>query len=191
MSAQTMAYPRAQSRQRTTARASAKAPRRSAAASRTSRDQARSSRAEKDGRNAGSARKERASRGPRLTRADVADFASRHRLPLAVVLVALVLVAALYGPTCDLYRAWRTTSTREAELSQIEDSNDAYQAEIDRLQTREGIEDEARRRGYVADGETSVVVEGLEETSDDADATTDDTPWYLRLGDTIFGYEAE
>lgn len=188
-----MAYPRAQSRRRADAYPAAKDPRRPDRAGRTStRSEARSARSAKRGASATPSGQERAARKLRWTRADALDFASRHRLPLAVALAVIVSVAALYGPTCDLYRAWRIETTREAQLSQINDSNASYQSDIDRLQTREGIEDEARKRGYVEDGETSVVVEGLEDTSAQDDAiTADDTPWYLRVGDVIFRYEAE
>ena len=188
-----MTYPRVQSRPRAGARAFAKASGRSAASARGSaRSQSRSARVQRDARvSARPERKERPAKVPRPTREGILDFVSRHRMPLAVILTVLVAFAMLYGPACDLYRSWRTETTREAELSQINASNDAYLAEIDRLQTREGIEDEARRRGYVAEGETGVVVDGLDDSDADDAAQADDTPWYLSVGDVIFGYEED
>ena len=71
-------------------------------------------------------------------------------------------------------------------------------AEVDRLQSREGIEDEARKRGYVLPGEQPVMVEGLEVddrgTADSSasavQSRSDDNPWYIDVLDFIFSYEA-
>ena len=104
----------------------------------------------------------------------------------AVVLFALFF----YGPVKGLYQAWRTEGVRQEQLAELSSSNEAYQQEIDRLQTREGIEDEARRRGYVAEGETSIVVEGGEEDDGSTEESTgDETPWYLHVADFIFRYD--
>lgn len=134
---------------------------------------------------------ERAARTAKWARVDALEFASRHRAPLLALLAVVLFALFFYGPVKGLYQAWRTEGVRQEQLAELSLSNEAYQQEIDRLQTREGIEDEARRRGYVAEGETSIVVEGLEGMGEDADAAAaDDTPWYLRVADFIFQYEA-
>ena len=38
------------------------------------------------------------------------------------------------------------------------------QSQVDSLMTREGIEDEARRRGYVSEGDTPVDMSGVDDT---------------------------
>lgn len=113
----------------------------------------------------------------------------RWRVPLIALAVAAVVALALYEPARGLYSAWRTQGIREAQLEQLNESNEEYRSDIDRLQSREGIEEEARKRGYVTEGETSVIVEGLPE--DDSSSADDaaENPWYIGLLDTIFRYE--
>ena len=75
------------------------------------------------------------------------------------------------------------------ELAELAKTNEQYQSDIDRLQSREGIEDEARRRGYVAEGESEIVVDGTLPTDADQDGARDEgIPWYLALGDFVFQY---
>ena len=58
--------------------------------------------------------------------------------------------------------------------------------------SEEGIKDEARRHGYVEEGETRIVVEGAEEEgSQTDDAQDDEVPWYLRVGDFVFQYHED
>ena len=190
MSTGTIAYPR--SRPRPSERADrpsvARAARKSERTAERTRKPARAVKKKAPSRARGSVA-ERASRRAKWTRADLLDFASRHRVPLLAVAGVLLFLLFFYGPAKGLYQAWRTEGIRQAELSELTATNETYQQDIDRLQTREGIEDEARRRGYVAEGEKSIVVEGLE-TEEDAQAESDgETPWYLRLTDTIFQYE--
>ena len=123
------------------------------------------------------------------TRKAVRHALARRRAPLVVAAALLLLVLFFYGPVKGLYQAWRTEGIRQAQLSGLTEENDSYQQDIDRLQTREGVEDEARRRGYVAEGETSIVVEGLDTSEDAQEEGTSETPWYLRVTDTIFQYE--
>lgn len=115
-------------------------------------------------------------------------FLGAHRVPAICCLVAAVVVAALYGPACDLYRAWRDNGVKAAEASALTAESEEVQGDIDTLMTEDGIKDEARRRGYVDEGETRIVVEGGEEQDDPADAQADETPWYLGVGDFIFQY---
>ena len=117
------------------------------------------------------------------------DFADRFRTALVVIAVLLIIFAALYAPAQGLYCAWRDRGVQQEELAELTKTNEQYQSDIDRLQTREGIEDEARRRGYVAEGESEIVVDGtLPEDGQQDDSAAEGLPWYLALGDFVFQY---
>lgn len=127
----------------------------------------------------------------------VLAWAMGHRaLSIAfVVIVALVLM--LYPPIKALYGASRTNALLSSQLSSVTATNDTLQGEVDNLMTREGIEDEARRRGYVAEGDTPVDMSGVEDSggaSSDSTVSTDESapaasdPWYVSALDFIFGY---
>lgn len=109
---------------------------------------------------------------------------------LALVVVTL---AMLYRPTRGLYIAWRTGYMLESRREALAEENRELEAEVELLMTREGIEDAARRHGYVMPGETSVRVEGLEEEpAPEPDGEVEqDIPWYIRLGDVLFFYEED
>ena len=193
MSTGTIAYPRSR------ARSGERSVSRATASPGTRKGQRAPQQGRKSARDAGRARSsasrarasvsERADRGAKRGRENALGFVSRHRAPLAVVAALLLLVLFFYGPVKGLYQAWRTEGIRQAQLSGLTEENDSYQQDIDRLQTREGVEDEARRRGYVAERETSIVVEGLDASEDAQEESTSETPWYLRVTDTIFQYE--
>lgn len=193
MSTGTIAYPRSRARsgERSVSRATASpGTRKGQRAPQQGRKSARDAgRARSSASRARGAASERAARRVRWGREDALGFVSRHRAPLAVVAALLLLVLFFYGPVKGFYQAWRTEGIRQAQLSGLTEENDSYQQDIDRLQTREGVEDEARRRGYVAEGETSIVVEGLDTSEDAQEESTSETPWYLRVTDTIFQYE--
>lgn len=122
----------------------------------------------------------------------IGDFVINFRVIVVAVLALLALVVTMYGPAQTYYKAWRAGLDLQSQLDELNASNDQYESDIRSLQTREGIEDEARKRGYVSDGETKVVVEGTstnDETSDAASSdTTSDLPWYIELGDKVFHY---
>ena len=117
------------------------------------------------------------------------DFAGRFRVALVVAAVLIVILVALYAPAQGLYVAWREQGVCQAQLAELNEANEGYQQDIDRLQTREGIEDEARRRGYVAEGETELVVEGLPESDAGTDEPAQEVPWYIAVADFIFQYK--
>lgn len=130
-----------------------------------------------------------------LPRNFVGWVAHHRRLVVALGVVALVMVA-LYGPAQRYYVALRRSGDLEAEAAYLDEDNQALLDDLSRLQTREGIEDEARRRGYTYENETSIEVNGV---SDDASAAQDATdqgfsaadieqPWYVRVLDFIFVY---
>ncbi|MBM6775390.1 hypothetical protein H9X80_07520 [Olsenella profusa] len=103
------------------------------------------------------------------------------------------MVAALYGPAKDCYGAWRRNASLQETQSQQSSEQAELQGDVSALMTEEGIKDEARRRGYVDEGETGVVVKGLSDDSDAADdaGPSEETPWYLAVGDFIFQYHGE
>lgn len=119
----------------------------------------------------------------------VAD-SSKLRVPIIVAVVILVVLVTLYSPAKDLYCAMREQSANQLVLDDLNASIDEYQGDIDRLQTEEGIEDEARRRGYVTEGESGVTAVGLPE-DDDEEVVEEELPWYLSLGDFVFQYHEE
>ena len=117
----------------------------------------------------------------------IGSFVMNFRVALLVLALFVGLVLAMYGPAKTYYCAWRKGQDLQAQLDEYNASNDQYKADIQGLQTREGIEDEARRRGYVSEGETKVVVEGLDEGADGSDQQAEQ-PWYIELGDKVFHY---
>lgn len=114
------------------------------------------------------------------------------------VLIVTLTAVMLFAPLRDLYIANRRLDTLQATYDALLAENDTIRTELESLQSREGIENEARARGYVEPGETKVVVNGLPEDERDpaADAVhdielPDDRPWYVRTLDAVFGYEPE
>ncbi|MDO5107290.1 MAG: septum formation initiator family protein, partial [Coriobacteriaceae bacterium] len=132
----------------------------------------------------------RATKREKVKRAPDPEF--RRRLVIALVVVAAVLIM-LYRPTRDLYIAWRTGYVLQERYDALAEENAELSEEVDRLMTREGIEDEARKRGYVMPGETSVKVEGLEgEPAEEPDEGTEsELPWFIHVGDFIFFYRED
>lgn len=112
-----------------------------------------------------------------------------YRRPLIVLAVILVVVAALYAPARTYYSAWRTNGILQSSKDAIDQSNSAYESDNSRLMSSEGIQDEARKRGYVSEGETGVKVEGLDESSSSSDLSSDSDPWYITVLDFVFSYQ--
>lgn len=121
----------------------------------------------------------------------VGGFYASHKLLCIVVGVLVAAAVLLYGPAATYYRAWRAGLDLQAQYDALAQSNDQIQQQNDALLTREGIEEEARRRGYVGAGETGVVVEGLPDDSASSFDATPEYPWYVGVGDVIFGYEGQ
>lgn len=116
-----------------------------------------------------------------------------------IVIGAIALVAvALYGPARDNYIAYRTSEALSSQLNTINSNNESLRSDVNSLQSREGIEDAARQRGYVTDGDTGVSVTGLTSQESTTDAVTESgsettasaSPWYIDVFDFIFGYQA-
>lgn len=169
-------------------RGSRSASGRPAAAARTSR------RAERPERHNATARVEAARQAKDAVAAKAAavgGFYASHKLLCIVVGVLVAAAVLLYGPAATYYRAWRAGLDLQAQYDALAQSNDQIQQQNDALLTREGIEEEARRRGYVGAGETGVVVEGLPDDSTSSSDATLEYPWYVGVGDVIFGYERQ
>lgn len=124
-------------------------------------------------------------------------FVGAHRLPVIIAAVVIAAVVMLYGPACNLYAAWRSGLDLQATYDATTQSNDQLTTEVDALMTPEGVQDLARERGYVGEGETGVVVEGLSDSSTDAapmgtgTVVSADVPWYVSAADVIFQYHAD
>ena len=132
----------------------------------------------------------KAARGTFVSRLLASEVRKRVLISLAVI---VAILAMLYAPTRAYYIAWRTQLDLQARYDAIVAENEDINVDLDRLRSREGIEDEARKRGYVNPGETSVVVRGLPGESVDASSKANEVvaevPWYLVPLDAIFGYE--
>ncbi|MBR3224655.1 MAG: septum formation initiator family protein [Atopobiaceae bacterium] len=120
-------------------------------------------------------------------------------IPLVAFLALVIVAVVVFGPARTYYVAWREAGVLDAEYAALASQNEELNHEIERLQTRQGIEDEARNRGYVYPDEEALVVEGMEpkQVADPAlvDAAVAEheksLPWYIGLLDMLFGYTRE
>ena len=126
------------------------------------------------------------------------QLVASHLRGLAVMATMALLVFMLFTPVRNLYVAHRQLDRLQQTYDALLAENEQIRGELESLQTREGIENEARARGYVEVGETKVVVEGLpeEESTSLADTIGDvevheERAWYTVLFDTVFGYDPE
>ena len=118
-------------------------------------------------------------------------------VPLIILAVLVVSVLMLAGPVRTLYAAWRDAGVVEAEYDALVEQNQELQERLDSLQSLDGIEDEARRRGYAYPDEEALIVDNLEEEVladpakvDEAIAAHEQNqPWYVGVLDALFGYE--
>lgn len=102
----------------------------------------------------------------------------------------------LYGPTQGYYVAWRTQGDEQAKADALDADNDNLRQDVNRLTTREGIEDEARRRGYAYPNEESTNTNDTDENPNKGSDATDsgfsyadiEQPWFIHVLDFIFVY---
>ena len=122
-------------------------------------------------------------------------------LPIAlfVAVTLVVCVVMLYGPVRTYYAAWRDSCRLEIAYDVVKDQNSELNHEINRLQSREGIEDEARRRGFVHPNEEALVTD-VPPATDTTDpevvnqklvAYEEQQPWYIHALDSMLGYSYE
>lgn len=114
-------------------------------------------------------------------------------------LMVVISIVGLYGPSQRLYVAWREQERISEELNANLSRNEQMQTRIDRLQSQEGIEDEARARfGLVMPGEVLGSVTGVDDSSQSDFATPAEIPrgsgenthtWLTDLGDRVFGVD--
>lgn len=125
---------------------------------------------------------------------------------LVILAVIAAVILSLYGPIRSWYVAQRRTQDLQAQYAQLNSANSVLQGEVSSLQTQEGIEDEARKHGYVEEGETPVTITGegsevAEDSFDGSDSTSDtisgtstataDTDDLTKFLDGLFQYKFE
>ena len=112
-----------------------------------------------------------------------------------VCLVVVAIALGVVGPVHDFYVARRTGDVLEQKKAYIEEKNSELEAERDSLFTEEGVETQARKRGYVSPGEVGVNVEGLEqkEVEDPSKPVEypDSRSWFDKMFDTLFGFSPQ
>lgn len=144
-------------------------------------------------------------RSPRDVAGDVrgagsrfADYVRTHTKLVVVLCVVAGLLVVLYGPVRDYYVAWRRQGVLQSQYQELTTDHDNLESDVNRLQSREGVEDEARRQGYGYSGESTLNVEGIDDDPnqgssplDSTGESTQDVPWYVHVADFIFFYPAE
>lgn len=128
---------------------------------------------------------------PQVDASGILAVALKFKVFIIAVVAVLVVAGTLYAPARSCYAAWRDNQYYEAELELLNQQVDGYKDDISRLQTEDGIKDEARKRGYVDEGETTIVVTGNDAEPEEESAPEPERPWYVQLGDTVFGYTHE
>jgi len=117
-------------------------------------------------------------------------------IPLIVLGVLVVSFFMLSGPVRMYYAAWRDSELTQVEYDAVVQQNLELKDELERLQTLDGIEDEARRRGYAYPDEEALIVDNLveEKVADPAKVEEaireyeESLPWYIGILDTVLGY---
>lgn len=112
-----------------------------------------------------------------------------------VCLVIAAIALGVVGPVHDFYVARRTGDVLEQKKAYIEEKNAELESERDSLFTEEGVETQARKRGYVSPGEVGVNVEGLEQKEAEDPSKPVEYPdsrsWFDKMLDTLFGFSPQ
>ena len=122
-----------------------------------------------------------------------------HGIPVAIliaILMAVAIASIVAVPARLFYLAWRQSGVLQVRYEVVERQNEELNDHVERLQSLEGIEDEARSHGYVYPGEEALVVDGVEEEvlADPTEADRavqeyeESQPWYIHTLDSLFGY---
>ncbi len=118
------------------------------------------------------------------------DFARNHTKLVIFLGVVIFLLVGLYPPIRGYYHAVREHDELLLNQQKLEEDQKRLVSEVNSLQTKPGIEEKAREQGYVSDGEESARVVGLEQKKDENTVQHPDYPWYIKVGDFIFGFSA-
>lgn len=116
------------------------------------------------------------------------DFARNHTKLVVFIGVVIFLLVGLYPPIRGYYHAVREHDELLLNQQKLEEDKKRLESEVNSLQTKEGIEEKAREQGYVSEGEESARVVGLDKKKDDTTAQHPEYPWYIKVGDFVFGF---
>lgn len=118
------------------------------------------------------------------------DFARNHTKLVIFLGVVIFLLVGLYPPIRGYYHAVREHDELLLNQQKLEEDQKRLESEVQGLQTKEGIIDEAHKQGLVSGDEESARVEGLDKKKDENTVQHPDYPWYIKVGDFIFGFSA-
>lgn len=116
------------------------------------------------------------------------NFARNHTKLVVFLGVLIFLLVGLYPPIRGYYHAVREHDELLLNQQKLEEDKKRLESEVNSLQTKEGIEEKAREQGYVSEGEESARVVGLDKKKDDNTAQHPEYPWYIKVGDFVFGF---
>lgn len=116
------------------------------------------------------------------------NFARNHTKFVVFLGVVIFLLVGLYPPIRGYYHAVREHDELLLNQQKLEEDKKRLESEVNSLQTKEGIEEKAREQGYVSEGEESARVVGLDKKKDDNTAQHPEYPWYIKVGDFVFGF---
>ena len=119
---------------------------------------------------------------------NVLDFARNHTKLVVFLGVVIFLLVGLYPPIRGYYHAVREHDELLLNQQKLEEDQKRLESEVQGLQTKEGIIDEAHKQGLVSGGEESARVEGLDKKKDENTVQHPDYPWYIKVGDFVFGF---
>ena len=116
------------------------------------------------------------------------DFARNHTKLVVFLGVVIFLLVGLYPPIRGYYHAVREHDELLLNQQKLEEDQKRLESEVQGLQTKEGIIDEAHKQGLVSGNEESARVEGLDKKKDENTVQRPDYPWYIKVGDFVFGF---
>lgn len=116
------------------------------------------------------------------------DFARNHTKLVVFLGVVIFLLVGLYPPIRGYYHAVREHDELLLNQQKLEEDQKRLESEVQGLQTKEGIIDEAHKQGLVSGDEESARVEGLDKKKDENTVQRPEYPWYIKVGDFVFGF---
>ena len=116
------------------------------------------------------------------------DFARNHTKLVVFLGVVIFLLVGLYPPIRGYYHAVREHDELLLNQQKLEEDQKRLESEVQGLQTKEGIIDEAHKQGLVSGDEESARVEGLDKKKDENTVQHPNYPWYIKVGDFVFGF---